>query len=61
MFEGIVGSYNVVSNQDGVCVGGGARLHELARVILDDGPNVGSLSSGVVGTCGCSTLGDGCQ
>jgi hypothetical protein len=59
MFEGAVGSCNVIGTQEGVRVGGGAKLRALARVSLGDGPKVDTLSSGVVGYCGRNTFGDG--
>ncbi len=49
MFEGTVGSCDVVGIQDGLRVGGGATLFVLVCVTLGDGPNVGTLGSGVVG------------
>ncbi len=59
MFEGTVGSCNMIGIQVGVLVGGGVTVRALARVTLGDGPNVGTLGSGVVGDGGRSTLGDG--
>ncbi len=57
MFEGTMGSCDVVGIQDGLHVGGGEILRVLACITLGDGPGVGTLGSGVVGNCGCSTLG----
>jgi hypothetical protein len=59
MFVGAVGSCNVVGVLVGVLVGGGEVERALARVILGDGPSVGTLGSGVVGNPGHNTLGDG--
>ncbi len=61
MFEGVVGSCDVVGIQVGLHGGGGAMLHALGHVTLGDGSGIGTLSSGmvVVGNRGLSTLGDG--
>jgi hypothetical protein len=59
MFEGTAGLCNVDGVWDGERDGGGATVPTLAWVTLSDGPNIGTLGSGVVGSCGCSTLGDG--
>jgi hypothetical protein len=59
MFEGAVGSCNMVGIWDGVHVGGGATVRALTCVTLGDGPDVGTLCSGVVGDRGQSSLGDG--
>jgi hypothetical protein len=59
MFAGAMGSCDVVGIQVWVLVGGGAIVHELARVILGDGPSIGTLGSGMLGNHGHSTLGDG--
>ncbi len=59
MFEGAMGSCNVVGIQVGVHAGGGAIVCALARVTLGDRPSVDRLGYGVVGEPGRSTLGDG--
>jgi hypothetical protein len=59
MFEGAVGSCDVVGVWIGLRVGGGAMLRVLACITLDEGPGVGTLGSSVVSNCGHSTLGDG--
>jgi hypothetical protein len=59
MFEGAVGSCNVVGIWVGVRVGWEATVHALVRITLGDGLIVGTLDFGVVGNCGRSALGDG--
>ncbi len=59
MFEGAVGSCNVVGIRVRVHFGGGAIVCALACITLGDGPSVGNLVSGMVGNRGHSTLGDG--
>jgi hypothetical protein len=59
MFAGVVGSCHMVGIQVGVFVGGGAIEFALVCITLGDGPSVITLSSGMVGNRGHSTLGDG--
>jgi hypothetical protein len=59
MFDGAVGSCDVVGIQVERRVGGRAIFCALVCVTLGDGPGGGTLDSGVVGNRGCSTLGDG--
>jgi hypothetical protein len=59
MFEGAVGSCDVVGIWNVLRVGGGSTLCALARVTLSDGNNIGTLGSNMVGNHGNSTLGDG--
>ncbi len=59
IFEGAVGSCNVVSVWVVVHVVGGAIVRALAYTTLGDRPSVGTLGSGMGGDCGHSTLSDG--
>jgi hypothetical protein len=59
MFDGAVGSCDVVGIWDGLCVGGRAMLRALMRITFGDGLNIGTLGSRVVGNLGRSTLVDG--
>jgi hypothetical protein len=59
MFEGTVGSCDVVGIQIGLRVGGGGILRALVCVTYGDGPGIGTLGSGMTGNRSRSTLGDG--
>ncbi len=59
MFEGAVGSCDVVGIQDGLHIGGGATLLVLAHVTLGKEPGIGNLGFGMVGNHGHGTLGEG--
>ncbi len=48
MFEGMVGSCDVLGVWVVLRVGGGAILRALVRITLGDGPGFGTFSSGVV-------------
>ena len=59
MFEGAVGSCDVVGIWTGMRVGGGEMLGALALITLGGWPGIGTLGSTMVGNCGRSTLGGG--